>query len=346
MQRVKYQTFSLGAHRRNWQLLQPNACQFELTFRCDLRCTYCYTACYNQPGHFTKELSASQVCYILDKVYQAGVIWLTLTGGDPLTRKDFLEIYAYAKKKGFLISIFTNGCSMNKETVLYLKKNLPFAIEVTLNAVTEDTYEKISGKSHSFKKAMEAIALMRTHSLPLKIKTQVTRENVYQLPQIKKFVRAIGLKFHPDAILFPRLNKDKVPCTLRLEPEQIMRLNGKPFTKEGGCSVPLRNRDNRRLFFPCTITGGDGFWINPYGEMFLCNLMRKPCFNLLRHDLLPAMQQLLSAVRNRTMSKNASCSNYCRWRGTCLNCPGKAYLEKGDEEARLEYYCSLAGRKV
>ncbi|GAI49460.1 unnamed protein product, partial [marine sediment metagenome] len=63
----------------------------------------------NDQDAIEKELTCKEIFSIFDQIAEAGCLWLLLTGGDPLLRQDFLEIYTYAKKKGFLISLFTNG---------------------------------------------------------------------------------------------------------------------------------------------------------------------------------------------------------------------------------------------
>ena len=117
MQKIKYKTFSLRLHKKNWQSKKPNLCQFELTFGCALHCRHCYSDCYNKARFIKRELNTKEVKLVLDKVYGQGMLWLCFTGGDPFSRKDFLELYAYAKDKGFIITIFTNAYSINKRIV-------------------------------------------------------------------------------------------------------------------------------------------------------------------------------------------------------------------------------------
>jgi len=87
---------------------------FELTPRCNLNCVHCYL---NQ-HHASKELSYEEIIEIIDILYEKEVLFLTFTGGDVFVRKDFLDIYMYAKKKGFIIEIYTNGvlieCAVGK----------------------------------------------------------------------------------------------------------------------------------------------------------------------------------------------------------------------------------------
>ncbi len=358
---IHYKTFSWRTHKKNWQLKRPNVCQFELTFRCGLRCKYCYTDCYNKPDYIKKELKTKEVKFILDKVYKAGVIWLCFTGGDPLIRDDFLDIYSYAKDKGFIITIFTNGYSMTKRVAHYLKERPPFVIEMTLNAVTRKTYEDISQVKDSYDRAMDGLKMITQRKLPLKIKTQVMQDNLEELPKIKEFVENLGLKFRPSSDLHSCLNGDLTPCNLRIPPAEALNLdkrlglNSKKEEEEDRLSaigyrrkpetqhrtVKTESQTPHTNLFRCTVGGGDGINLDPYGNMFLCNLIRKPSFNLLKVDIGYAANRLLPLVRGKKFTTDSKC-NGCNLRGLCLWCPGRALVETGNEEMPLEYYCELA----
>lgn len=352
MKEIQYKAFSLRTHKENWRIKRPNVCQFELTFKCGLRCRHCYTDCYNEEGDIKRELTTNQVKLLIDKAYQAGVIWLCFTGGDPLTRQDFLELYSYAKAQGFLITIFTNAYSMAKELIKYLKKRPPFAIEMTLNAVTKEPYEKISQVEGSFEKVMQGVNLILKAKLPLKIKTQITKDNAGGIHDIKKFIEGLGLKFRPSYNLFARLNGDLRPCNLRISPEEVLNLNGRNQKSDDDCANRLAVSGYRRPphtahrtpqtdLFHCAIGGGDGLYIDPYGNTFPCELIRKPVFNLLKVDVDYALGKLLPIVRNKKFTTDSKC-NGCNLREGCHWCPGRAYVEKGDIEAPIEYYCKLA----
>ena len=73
--------------------------------------------CYLQDHHAEDFLSKDDVIQMLDLLYDEGILFLTLTGGEVLTRKDFAEIYAYAKRKGFLMEVFTNGYALTEEVI-------------------------------------------------------------------------------------------------------------------------------------------------------------------------------------------------------------------------------------
>jgi MoaA/NifB/PqqE/SkfB family radical SAM enzyme len=267
---------------------RPNVCQFELTFGCGLHCGHCYSDCYNRPEYIKRELATGEVKLILDKVYEAGVNWICFTGGDPLTRQDFLDIYSYTKAKGFIVTIFTNSYSMNKELAGHLRKKPPFVIEMTLNAVTKDLYEKISQVKGSFEKMIDGIKLILKAELPIKIKTQVTKDNLGEISRVREFIEGLGLRFRPSYDLHARLNGDSMPCNLRILPNEI-GANGDKCAK-------TKNRIPNASLFRCAIEGGDGIQIDPYGNIFACTLMRKPDFDLLKFDIGYATDKLLSMV--------------------------------------------------
>jgi MoaA/NifB/PqqE/SkfB family radical SAM enzyme len=342
MREVDYRTFSLRVHKKKSGLKKPNLCQFELTFGCGLHCKHCYISCYNKPSELKKELNARQIKFILNKVYDAGIVWLCFTGGDPLTRSDFLEIYSNARKKGFLITIFTNGYSMSKETSEFLKKNPPFAIEITLNAVTEDTYEEISQVKGSFKRVMRGVDLILKTNLPLKIKTQITKDNLRHVPEVRKFIEDLGLSFHPSCNLNARLNGDLGPCRLRVSAEDILRLSGKKLRTSSGyrkSSQINHSRTNNRLF-KCAVADGGAIYIDPRGNALLCNLIRKPSLSLLKSNVSDAINLLLP-VTNREFSDNSTCKA-CELREDCRCCPGMAFVETANMESPLKYYCKLS----
>lgn len=343
MRIIPYQDFSLKFHKKNWQSKKPNVCQFELTFGCDLHCKHCYSDCYNKAKYLKRELNTAEVKFILDKVYRRGALWLCFTGGDPLTRKDFLELYAYAKNKGFIVTLFTNAYSMNKKIIDNLKDKPPFVIEITLNAVTQKLYEKISQVKGSYAKAMQGIELILKASLPFKIKTQVTQDNLGQLPKIKQFIKKLGLVFRPNILAHSRLNGDLTPAKLRISPQEALHLNGDKRLSLDDCdSVPSPQSPapSRKLFL-CAIAGGDGVHIDPYGNTFPCNCIREPKVSLLKETIADAREKVLNWVRIRQFNGNSKCQS-CPIRNICHNCPGKALLETGNLEGVVGWFCGLA----
>jgi radical SAM protein with 4Fe4S-binding SPASM domain len=353
---IQYKTFSWNTHKKNWRTRTPNVCQFELTFKCALNCSYCYASCYNSPDYIKKELSCKQVISILDKVHKEGIIWLCFTGGDPLKRPDFLDIYSYAKNRGFIITVFTNGYSMTKEIADYFAKKPPFVIEITLNSVTRDIYEKISNKKNSFDKTINGLDLLLKRNIPVKIKTQITKENIADIDNTKQFIENLGLKFSPSAFLHARLNGDTYPCSLRITPQQAANLYTGKDLSDSNCLLDSRpdyakievTSQNSQpdqmtdiILFNCAIAGGDGINVDPYGNMIPCICIREPKMSLLDCSIKKARETLSSWIYSKVFTTDSACKA-CSLRGACYSCPGKALLESGDMEKPVEWFCEFA----
>lgn len=129
---------------RKGRLLAVN---LEVTARCNNNCRHCYI---NVPADSRvakqKELSFEKIKDVIDEACSLGALWCLITGGEPLLRDDFEEIYIYLKKKGLLVSVFTNATLINTSHIALFKKWPPRNIDVTVYGVTEKTYEKVTQK--------------------------------------------------------------------------------------------------------------------------------------------------------------------------------------------------------
>ena len=140
MEQVAYGAFSADLHQRHDGQRVPLQVSIEVTRRCPLECLHCYN---NLPmddmDARKRELSKEEHFRVLDQLVEMGCFWILYTGGEIFARKDFLEIYTYAKQKGFLVTLFTNGTIMTQEIADYLAEWPPFAIEITLYGRTRET---------------------------------------------------------------------------------------------------------------------------------------------------------------------------------------------------------------
>ena len=260
-----------------------------------------------------------------------------------MARKDFLEIYAYAREKGFMVTVFTSAALIYDEIADYFKKLPPFCIELTLNSVNKRTYEAISGVKGSFEKVMSAIYRLKERNITFKIKTQVTKQNIQELDKIRDFVEGLGIKFRPSSLLHARLNQDITLCRLRIEPKDVLGIDKRFYISsmdeeemlEAGSPDPHMNEG----LFHCA-AGSDTFYVDPYGNMILCSTVREPSLNLLKNEVADGLK-LFKGIKAQEFKSDSRCKT-CSIRHLCHRCPGRAYLETGDPEAPVEYFCKLA----
>ncbi|MBW2031572.1 MAG: radical SAM protein [Deltaproteobacteria bacterium] len=153
---------------------------------------------------------------MLDQVAEEGCLWLLITGGEPLIRKDFTDILASAKKKGFLITLFTNGTLLTGERADYLAEWSPLSIEISLYGASSDTHDRITGVPGACRNTLKGIELILERKLPLELKTVVMTRNRHELFQMKELAEGLGLKFRLDPVINPRLDGSMAPCNFCL----------------------------------------------------------------------------------------------------------------------------------
>ena len=195
----------------------PLSGTLEVTFRCNLNCIHCYCNLpRGDPDALKSELSTDEAHRILDQLAEEGCLWLLITGGEPLLRKDFLDLYHHAKQKGFLISLFSNATLLTPEIADHLAEWPPEYVEITLYGATEATYEKITRTPGSFRRCHRGIELLRKRKVPLKLKTMAMTVNHHELDTMKGFAETLGVDFRFDPMLTLRLDGSQAPAAYRL----------------------------------------------------------------------------------------------------------------------------------
>ena len=349
MEALTYSDFSLGLHQKMPDQRFPLQGTIEVTHRCPMKCVHCYN---NLPIRDQKaqreELTFEEHCRILDEIVKAGCLWLLYTGGEIFIRKDFLELYTYGKKKGLLITLFTNGILITPEIADYLKEWPPFNIEITLYGYTQKTYESITGLPGSYERCLRGIHLLMERELPLKLKTVVLTLNQHEIWQMKQFVEEeLGLEFMFDAMVNPRLNGARTPLEVRLRPEEIVELDcldpkrmaeWKRFADK--FTGPVHSsRDGNRLYH-CG-GGSRAFSISPTGGLTVCALSPADAFNLRKGSFQKGWEEFLLKIREKKVTRRTKCIS-CEIKPMCGMCPANGTLENKDPEDPVDFLCQVA----
>lgn len=322
----------------------PTSGLFELTWRCNMHCVHCYCNLpLNDRNAIKNELNTKEIFNIFDQIAEAGCLWLLITGGEPLVRKDFLEIYTYAKKKGFLISLFTNGTLITPEIADYLEEWPPYEIEITLYGATRDTHEQVTGIPGSFKRCVRGIDLLLDRKIPLGLKTMAMTLNSHELQRMRKFAEKLGLNFRFDPEINPRLDGSKTPCNLRLSPQEVIKLDlaDKKRVKEWR---EFYERALSPIKSDCLFNCGAGitvFNIDPFGKMSVCGMVNFKNYDLRQGSFKEGWEQALPEILALKAKGNYRCGE-CELLSLCGQCPGWAWLENGNPEEPVEYLCQVA----
>ena len=349
MDQLSYGAFSVDLHHRQAGERMPLQVSIEVTRRCPLECQHCYN---NLPmgdqDARGREMTTEEHLRMLDELVEMGCFWLLYTGGEIFARKDFLEIYTYAKKKGFLITLFTNGTLINEKIADYLVEWPPFAIEITLYGRTRETYEALTQIPGSYERCLRGIKLLRERGLPLKLKTVATSINKHEISAMRQFAEEeLGVEFKCDGQINPRIDCSQSPLAVRLTPEEVVALD---MHAPKGMSEyrrlakhDLENPPNLSQHDTVYFCGGglNSFAINAYGEMGICVISQQETFDIRQAGLKPAWEHSLHEVRARKRTRVTKCIE-CRLQSLCGMCPANGEMENGDRESPVSFLCHVA----
>ena len=206
-------------------LRSPLRATIGLTDRCNLRCVHCFVHDPVQDAQVrSKELTSTQWYGIFDQLAEAGCFWMLWTGGEILLRRDFVELYRYAKQKGFLIALFTNGTLLTQELVDLFAEWYPYVMEVTLYGLTPETYEKVTGSAAAYERVTYGIRLLLEAGIPLRLKAPAMTLTHDELPAMYDFAAELGVPFRHDGNLWQTFHGQDI-SELRLPPADLVALD-------------------------------------------------------------------------------------------------------------------------
>lgn len=253
----------------------PVACQWEITCRCNLRCVMCYTDCFNRPEFVRQELTTPEILRIMDELAEAGTLELCLTGGEPLARQDFFELYEHAVRSGFLVTVFTNGTLITAADADRFAALQPYRLEISLHGATQETFERITQGRGSHNRCLQAVRLLLDRKVPLVLKTTAMTLNQHEVLAIKRYVASLGsVGYKLGEEMRPELDGGAGPFQYSLSGQELMALNRQdPDIWAEACQQ--KSADPA----PCR-SGMQRFHIDAYGRLQLCSGNRTHSYDL------------------------------------------------------------------
>lgn len=192
---------------------QPYIATFELLPNCNFSCIHCYLGVHRQNNSM---LSLEQIKHVLKELQCAGVLQLALTGGECTLRKDFIEIYKYAKELGFVLTVFTNASNITDEILLAFKEYPPFSVEISLYGASEETYEAVTGR-RMFATVMSNIERLYQNGIHFSLKTPLIRQNSQDKPALEEIARRYGLDLRVSFAMSPTIDQELYPVDFAID---------------------------------------------------------------------------------------------------------------------------------
>ncbi|MDD5097587.1 MAG: radical SAM protein [Candidatus Omnitrophica bacterium] len=330
----------------------------ELTERCNNNCIHC---CINLPVDSleakNKELSTEDIENILKEAVSLGCITVRFTGGEPLLREDFRELYIFARKLGLRVLIFTNATLIDSSLAELFAHIPPLEkIEVSVYGMKEKSYEAITRAKGSFKAAWAGINLLLKNKIPFVVKGAFLPQNKDELDEFEKWSITIpGMDRKPPAYaMFLDLHcrrdnrKNELIKKFRFTPQEGLNVLSRQKDKyikgmKEFCSKFMRPSGNK--LFTCGSGLGCGC-VDAYGYFQPCLMLRHPdaVYNIKQGSLKDALNNFfpklreLEAVNPGYLSRCAKCF----LKGLCEQCPAKSWTEHGTLDTPVDYLCQIA----
>lgn len=196
----------------------PLTCVWESTMACNMRCKHCGSSCEHAlPG----ELTTGEAFKFVDMCKDIGMQWVSISGGEPFTRPDLIEVIKYFRKNGILVNIISNGWLINEEIIKELKSISGLRVNISIDG-PEYIHDDIR-KPGSFERSKNSFDCLRKNGIDTGCITTVTKKNIDHLNEVKEFLIGSGVKTWQIQIGMPMGNLSHRPDWV-VEPEDVNRI--------------------------------------------------------------------------------------------------------------------------
>jgi radical SAM protein with 4Fe4S-binding SPASM domain len=303
----------------------PLSVQMDVTYRCNERCVHCYLD-HDDHG----EMTTAEIRGILDQLAEAGVFFLTFSGGEVFMRTDFFDIVEYARSLMFCVKVKTNAFMIREKEAQRLHDLAIQEVQVSIYSHRPEVHDAITLLPNSLKRSVAGIRLLRQHGVKVIIANVLMMQNLGDHAGVKALAKELDAEHTIDPTVTPMMDGDRSILKLGLGVPQLKDVFRNPDLvgdTDEFCALPPPVDDDVLGELPCS-AGHTACYISPYGDVFPCVQFPLPSGNLRQQKFLDIWHHSdqLNEVRSITARDLPVCSG-CNHVGTCTRCPGLAYME-------------------
>jgi len=303
----------------------PISVQLDVTYRCNERCVHCYLD-HDDHG----EMTTAEIKDVLDQIADAGVFFLTLSGGEVLMRMDFFEILEHARALLFDVKIKTNAFMIREKEADRIRDFGVRTVQVSIYSHRAEVHDAITKLPGSLKRSVAGIRLLQSRGVKVIIANVLMRQNLNDHAGVKQLAQELGAEYTIDPTITPKMDGDRSIIPLGIEGNDLRQVFRNPDlvgNVDEFCAPPPAADEGVMDETPCS-AGHTACYISPYGELFPCVQFPLPSGNVRTQrfiDIWNHSAQLndVRSIRARDLPVCSTCSHV----GTCTRCPGLAYME-------------------
>ncbi len=315
MSEVGQKAFNLGV---------PIAVHMDVTYRCNERCVHCYLD-HDDHG----EMTTAEIKDVLDQLAEAGVFFITFSGGEVLMRRDFFEIVEYARHLMFNVKIKTNAVMIHEEEARRIRELGVDTIQISVYSHRPEVHDAITKLPHSFERTVKAIRFLREQGLRVTIANVLMTANSSDHSGVQALAAELGVQYTLDPTITPMMDGDMSVLSLRIPGEELTEIFHNPSLvgdQDEFCAPPKPLGDQDEFCAPpkppseedlegYSCSAGHSFcYISPYGDVFPCVQFPLPTGNIRQQKFLdiwnfsPQMKEVRS-IQAKDLTVCSSCSH-------------------------------------
>jgi len=303
----------------------PISVHLDVTYRCNERCVHCYLD-HDDHG----EMTTAEMKGVLDQLADAGVFFLTFSGGEVFLRRDFFEILEYARRLQFNVKIKTNAVMIHAKEAKRIRDLGVDTIQISVYSHRAEVHDAITKLPGSFARTIKAIRFMREQGLKVTIANVMMTLNRHDSDGIQALATELGAHYTLDPTITPMMDGNTDVLSLRIAGEELPSVFANPNLVPNMaefCAPPKPVTDDDMEGYSCS-AGHSFCYISPYGDVFPCVQFPLPTGNVRQQKFIdiwnhsPQMNEVRS-IKAKDLTTCSSCSHV----SSCTRCPGLAYME-------------------
>ncbi len=307
----------------------PLAVQLDLTYRCNERCVHCYL---DHADH--GEMNTAEIKELLEQMAEAGVFFLTLSGGEIMMRRDFFEIVEYARQLSFCVKLKTNAVMVRQREADRIQELALDSVQISVYSHRDEVHDAITKLPGSLQRTIAAVRLLVERGVKVVFANVLMRENFQDYPGVQALAAEVGAEFTIDPTITPMMDGDRSILDLNIERAQLQQVFRDASilgtSPEEFCVPPggPPTADDAQNMLPCS-AGHTFCYVSPYGDVYPCVQFPLPTGNVSSSRFLDIWKHSpqMKEVRSITLSDLPVCSTCAHGGGSCTRCPGLAYME-------------------
>ena len=267
---------------------------------------------------------------LLKDLAAAGTLFLTLSGGEALLRRDFFDIVALARSLAFSVRIKTNAVLLRRKDADRLRALGVHEVQISLYSHRADVHDAVTKVPGSFIRTVDGIKALRAAGVPVVVANVLMRRNFADYKELQALAASLDARCTIDPTVTPHMDGDRSLLALGVPAEDLkaaFRDPGLVGPVDVACAPPTPAGEDVLDALPCS-AGHSACYVSPYGDVYPCVQFPLPTGNIRKQSFEAIWRHspAFAEVRSIRVADLPTCST-CAHGGSCTRCPGLAYME-------------------